>query len=187
MAEEDVTTNDEAQAAASEQESQRQFVLQRVYVKDLSFESPAAPNIFKQEWKPQMSVDLRTKSDAIGDDNYQVVLTLTITAKVNEETAYLVEVQQAGIFLIQGLEGEELRRVLAIVCANMLFPYARETLDVVVVKGTFPALMLAPVNFDALYKQAMQQAQAQAEAQAESGTESDSESESENPDEAAAS
>jgi preprotein translocase subunit SecB len=181
MAEEDGTTNEEAQAAGQEQESQRQFVLQRIFVKDMSFESPAAPDVFKQEWKPQMAVDLRTKSTSIGDDNYEVVLTLTITAKLNDETAYLVEVQQAGIFFIREIEGEELRRVLAIVCANMLFPYARETLDTVIVKGTFPALMLAPVNFEALYQQAMQQAQQQAEAQTEAG----SEAESEDPGEAA--
>ena len=175
MAEEDVTTNEEAQPAAQEQESQRQFVLQRIFVKDLSFESPSSPNVFKEEWKPQMAVDLRTKSSSIDDDNYEVILTLSVTAKLNDETAYLVEVQQAGIFFIRDIEGEELRRVLGIVCANMLFPYARETLDAVVIRGTYPALMLAPVNFEALYQQAMDQAQQQATAQAESETESESE------------
>jgi preprotein translocase subunit SecB len=185
MAEEDVTNNEEVQAAGQEQEPQRQFVLQRIFVKDLSFESPASPDVFKQEWKPQMAVDLRTKSSSIGDDNYEVVLTLTITAKLNDETAYLAEVQQAGIFFIREIEGEELRRVLAIVCANMLFPYARETLDTLVVKGTFPALMLAPVNFEALYQQAMQQAQQQAEGQAETDAETGTEAGSEDSGEAA--
>jgi preprotein translocase subunit SecB len=174
MAEEDVTTNDETQAAAQDQDSQPQFVMQRVFIRDLSFESPAAPGVFKQDWKPQMSVDLRTKSASIDGDNYEVVLTLTITAKLNDETAFLAEVQQAGIFFIRGIEGEELRRILAVVCPNMLFPYGRETLDTVVVKGTFPALMLAQVNFDALYQQAMQKAQQEAEAQTETTAEGES-------------
>ncbi len=143
--------------------TQQQFVMQRVYVKDMSFESPGAPAVFKQEWKPQMGIDLRTKSSSIDDDNYEVVLSLTVTAKLNDETAFLVEVQQAGIFLVRGMEGENLRRVLAILCPNMLFPYARETIDGIVTKGTFPALMLAQVNFDGLYQQALQQAQQNAE------------------------
>jgi preprotein translocase subunit SecB len=160
MAEEEVTGTEQAQAP------QQQFVLQRVYLKDLSFESPATPGVFKSEWKPQMNVDLNTKSSGLGGDDYEVVLTLTITAALENETAFLVEVQQAGIFLIQGIEGEDLRRVVATVCPNMLFPYAREVIDNIVTKATFPALMLAPVNFDALFVQAMQQAQAQAQAQA---------------------
>ena len=110
-----------------------------------------------------MGIDLRTQSNSLDDDNYEVVLTLTVTAKLEDETAYLVEVQQAGIFFIRGMEGEDLRRVLAILCPNMLFPYARETIDGIVTKGTFPALMLAQVNFDGLYQQARQRAQENAE------------------------
>jgi preprotein translocase subunit SecB len=178
MAEEDVNTNDETQAAAQDKDSQPQFVMQRVFIRDLSFESPTAPGVFKQEWKPQMSVDLRTKSASLDDDNYEVVLTITITAKLDDETAFLAEVQQAGIFFIRGIEGDERRRILAVVCPNMLFPYARETLDNIVVKGTFPALMLAQVNFDALYQQAMQQAQQEAEAKTEAGAETEAEEES---------
>jgi preprotein translocase subunit SecB len=168
MAKDDVekgTSEAEAENAAAEgqpaEAPQQQFVMQRVYVKDMSFESPQAPAVFKQEWKPQMAIDLRTKSTSIDEQNYEVVLTLTVTAKLDEETAYLVEVQQAGIFFVQGLEAEEVRRVLAILCPNMLFPYAREHIDGLVVKGTFPALMLAQVNFEALYQQAMEQAQQQ--------------------------
>ena len=149
---------DESGAGGQEQ-AQQQFVMQRVYLKDLSFESPATPGVFKQEWKPAMNVDLNTKSNLVSGNDYEVVLTITITAKVADETAYLIEVQQAGIFHIVGIEGDDLRRILATVCPNMLFPYARETIDGVVTKGTFPALMLAPVNFDALFQQAMQQAQ----------------------------
>ena len=150
-------------AAAAAGEAQQQFVLQRVYLKDLSFESPGTPGVFRKQYQPQVSVDLRTQSTGIENDNYEAVLTVTITAKLDDETAFLVEVQQAGIFLIRGIEGEELRRILAIYCPNVLFPYARETIDSTVVRGTFPALMLAQVNFEALYAQAMQQAQKQAE------------------------
>ena len=147
--------------------------MQRVYVKDLSFEAPMMPEVFKREWKPRMNVDLNTKSTSVGDDDYEVVLTLTITASLEEDTAFLVEVHQAGIFRIQGVDGENMRRVLATVCPNMLFPYARETIDNVVTKGTFPALMMAPVNFDALFAQAVQQAQAKAAEEAGGATESE--------------
>lgn len=150
-------------AAAAADEAQQQFVLQRVYLKDLSFESPSSPGVFRKQYQPQVNVDLRTQSNGIENDNFEVVLTITITAKVDDETAFLVEVQQAGIFLIRGIEGEELRRILAIFCPNMLFPYARETIDNIVTRGTFPALMLAQVNFEALYAQALQQAQQKAE------------------------
>ena len=172
MADEEVTGTEQAAQIPQGQDgqaAQQQFVLQRVYIKDLSFESPVAPGVFKQEWKPAMSVDLRSKSSVIDGDNYEVVLTITITAKLDEETAFLVEVQQAGIFFVRGIEGEELRRVLSIFCPNMLFPYARETIDSIVIRGTFPALMLAQVNFDALYQQALQQSQQQAEAAATAG------------------
>ena len=157
----------EEQAAAAGQQPQQQFAMQRIYSKDLSFESPATPGVFKKQWQPKINVDLNTKSDAIDDQgNYEVVLTITITANIEEETAFLVEVQQAGIFMIAGFEGEELRRILGTAAPNILFPYARENIDSVCVKGGFPPIMLAPVNFDALYQQALQQAQQNAQAQA---------------------
>ena len=154
-------------ASAADAPAQQQFALQRVYLKDLSFESPAAPGIFRQEYKPQVNVDLRTQSNNIGENTFEIVITITITAKVAEQTAFLIEVQQAGVFLVSGLEGEELRQILAIYCPNMLFPYARETIDSIATRGTFPALMLAQVNFEALYAQAVQQAQQKAAADAE--------------------
>ncbi|KAA1190384.1 protein-export chaperone SecB [Pseudohalioglobus sediminis] len=146
----------------ADEQVQQQFAMQRIYTKDISFESPATPNIFKKQWQPAVNVDLNTKSDKIDDSgNYEVVLSITITAKVEDETAFLVEVQQAGIFLITGIEGDDLRRVLGTAAPNILFPYARESIDTLCVKGGFPAIMLAPVNFDALYQQALAQAQAQ--------------------------
>ena len=136
---------------------EQQFATQRIYIKDLSFESPLSPAGFTKEWKPSISVDLNTKINKIDDNNVEVVLTITITAKQEEEAAFLVEVQQAGIFFIKGIEGPELGRVLGSVCPSILFPYAREAIDGIVVKGSFPALMMAPVNFDALYEQALAQ------------------------------
>lgn len=151
----------------AEEQVQQQFAMQRIYTKDISFESPGTPGIFKKQWQPAVNVDLNTKSDKIDDSgNFEVVLSITITAKVEEETAFLVEVQQAGIFLISGIEGEDLRRVLGTAAPNILFPYARESIDSLCVKGGFPPVMLAPVNFDALYQQALAQSQA---AQPEAG------------------
>ena len=152
---------------SEQQPPQQQFLMQRIYIKDLSFESPATPHLFKKQWQPQISVDLNTKGEAIDEQgNFEVVLTITITAKLEEETAFLIELQQAGIFAIIGFEGEQLRRMLATAAPNVLFPYARETIDSTCVKGGFPALMLAPVSFEALYQQTLQQVQIQADADA---------------------
>ena len=154
--------------AVKPEEQQQQFAMQRIYTKDLSFESPSTPDIFKKQWQPQVNVDLNTKSDKIDEEgNFEVVLTVTITAKVEDHTAFLIEVQQAGIFFIKGFEGENLRRLLGTAAPNILFPYARETIDTVCVKGAFPAVMLAPVNFEALYQQALTQAQSAAEGASE--------------------
>lgn len=142
--------------------AEQQFALQRVFVRDLSFEVPLGAQVFTKQWQPQVNVDLNTKSDRVADDLYEVVLTVTITAKLGQETAFLVEVQQAGLFLVKGVEGEQLRRVLMIMCPNILFPYARECIDSLTVRGSFPPIMLQPVNFEALYLQALQQAEQQA-------------------------
>lgn len=156
----------------ADEQVQQQFAMQRIYTKDVSFESPATPDIFKKQWQPAINVDLNTKSDKIDDSgNFEVVLSVTITAKVDDETAFLVEVQQGGIFLISGIEGDDLRRVLGTAAPNILFPYARETIDNLCVKGGFPPIMLAPVNFDALYQQALAQSAAQGgETEAEAAT-----------------
>jgi preprotein translocase subunit SecB len=140
---------------------EQQFALQRIFVKDLSYEVPMGAQVFTKQWQPQVQVDLNTRSDHITDDIYEAVLTITITAKLGNETAFLIELQQAGLFLVKGLEGEQLRRVLLIMCPNILFPYAREAIDSLSTRGSFPPLMLQPVNFEALYMQAMQQAEQQ--------------------------
>jgi len=147
------------QAANTQDQQGRQFAVQKIYTKDLSFESPAAPAVFRTQWQPQITVDVNTRSAAIDSEgNFEVVLALTITAKAGEETAFLIEVHQAGIFFVQGIDGEERRRLLGSAAPNMLFPYARETIDSVCVKGGFPALMIAPINFDAVYQRARSQA-----------------------------
>lgn len=142
--------------AASQPE--QQFALQRIYIKDSSFEAPLGAQAFTKQWRPQVNVELNTQSSSVVEDTFEVVLTITITAKLDDETAFLVEVQQAGLFLVKGLDNENLRRVLGIMCPTILFPYARETVDSMVLKGSFPPLMLQPVNFEALYMQAAQQA-----------------------------
>ena len=153
----------EEETVAAQEAQQQQFVTQRIYTKDMSFESPMTPNVFRQEWKPAVNVDLNNKSSRVDDQgNHEVVLTLTITATLEQQTAFLVEVQQAGIFFVSGLEEDAMRQLLATVAPTILFPYAREAIDNLVVKGGFPALMIAPVNFDALYRQAVAQQAAEA-------------------------
>lgn len=154
--------------AANNEAQKGQFGVQRIFVKDVSFESPNAPDIFRSQWKPQINLDLNTKSEKLGDDLYEVVLTLTVTAKNDEKTAFLAEVHQGGIFKIEGLEGAALHQTIGAFCPNLLFPYAREAIDNLVTKGSFPALMLSPVNFDAIYAQSVQRAQQQAQPQGES-------------------
>lgn len=136
-------------------QKQATFALQRIYIKDLSFESPNSPAIFQKEWKPQVNLDLNTRNQAISATQHEVVLSLTVTAKLEDKVAFIVEVQQAGVFQIEGLEPQQLAQTLGAFCPNILFPYAREAIDAAVLKGSFPALMLAPINFDALYADAL--------------------------------
>ena len=145
--------------AAAEEAQGPQFSLQRIYVRDLSFEAPKSPAIFRQEWTPSVGLDLNTRQKQLEGDFHEVVLTLSVTVKNGEEVAFSAEVQQPGIFLIQGLDEASMSHTLGAFCPNILFPYARETLDSLVTRGSFPALMLAPVNFDALYAQELQRMQ----------------------------
>ena len=143
--------------------AQPQFALQRIYVKDISFESPSAPDVFQQQWQPQINMDLNTASNKVSESQYEVVVSLSITAKVEEKVAFIVEIQQAGIFHITGIEGPQLAQTLGAFCPNVLFPYAREAVDSLVNKGSFPSLMLAPVNFDAIFAEAMKRKQEEAQ------------------------
>ena len=158
---------DQQNTAASEEETAPQFSLQRIYVRDLSFEAPKSPAIFRQQWEPSVGLDLNTRQKALEGDFHEVVLTLSVTVKIGEngEVAFIAEVQQAGIFLIKGLDAAAMSHTLGAFCPNILFPYARETIDSLVVRGSFPALMLAPVNFDALYAQELARMQESGEGQ----------------------
>ncbi|WP_019675763.1 protein-export chaperone SecB [Arsukibacterium perlucidum] len=154
----------QANGVANEQQAQGlQFAIQRIFVKDISFEAPNAPAIFRKEWKPEVKLDLDTRSEKVEDGVYQVTLSLTVTTMVGEETAFLCEVQQAGIFSIGELEENQLAHMLAAFCPNILFPYAREAVSSLVNRGTFPQLNLAPVNFDALFAQYLQKRQAESQ------------------------
>ena len=152
--------------AVAQEDVAPQFSLQRIFVKDLSFEAPKSPEIFREDWSPEVEMDLNTRQRALEGDFHEVVLTITVTVKTADEVAFIVEVQQAGIFLIQGLDEASKGHALGAFCPGLLFPYARETIDSLVVRGSFPALMLAPVNFDALYAQELERMQSNGEAQA---------------------
>lgn len=134
-----------------------QFALQRVYLKDASLETPEGASVFAQGWKPDVKLDLNTKTKQLDEAHYEVVITITVTIKNNDATALLIELQQAGIFLITGLDDQQLGHTLGAFCPSILFPYAREAVDNFTTRAGFPPLMLAPVNFDALYAQRLQQ------------------------------
>ncbi|APC14037.1 MULTISPECIES: protein-export chaperone SecB [Providencia] len=139
--------------------SEMVFQIQRIYAKDVSFEAPNAPHIFQQEWQPEIKLDLDTSSNQLSEGVYEVVLRVTTTATLGEETAFLCEVQQAGVFSIEGIDGTQMAHCLGAYCPNILFPYAREAITSLVGRGTFPQLNLAPVNFDALFMNYLQQQQ----------------------------
>lgn len=134
-----------------------QFALQRIYTKDVSFETPNSPAIFHETWEPTINVDLNSASKALQEGLYEVVLSVTVTTKIGDKTAYLAEVQQAGIFVFNGFNEEDMGGMLNSYCPNMLFPFAREVISDLVSKGSFPQMLLNPINFDALYAQYLQQ------------------------------
>lgn len=136
-----------------QQEQDVIFQIQRVYVKDISFEAPNLPHIFQQEWEPNLNFDLSTEAKELGDDLYEVTLNISVetTLEKSGDVAFICEVKQAGIFAISGLEDMQMAHCLTSQCPNILFPYARELVASLVNRGTFPPLNLSPVNFDALF------------------------------------
>ncbi len=151
--------------AASTEEQQPQFMIQKIYTKDLSFETPNSPSIFREEWKPELDLQLSNEYNKMEDNNHEVTLILTVTAKLGEKTAFLIEVKQAGIFTMIGHPDEQMGPLVGSYCPNILFPFAREVVSDLVQKGGFPQIVLAPVNFDALYMSQMQRAQQAAQEQ----------------------
>ena len=128
-----------------------EFSILRIYVKDVSFETPNSPEVFTQEFKPDINLQLNTAIKMIEEGLHEVVLNITVTAKQGEKTGFLVEVQQAGLFTVKGFDEAQKGAMLGAYCPNTLFPYAREAVSELVTKGGFPPLLLAPVNFDAMY------------------------------------
>lgn len=153
-------------ANQEQQAPETQFMIQRIYVKDLSFETKNTPAVFQQRWEPELSLDLNTQHTKLEENVYEVSLTVTATVKNQDTTAFLAEIQQAGIFTIQGAIPEQLDHLLGSFCPSILFPYAREAITSEVIRGSFPQLILAPINFDALYMQQVEERQ-KAEAQKE--------------------
>jgi preprotein translocase subunit SecB len=151
---------------SEQQQVPQHFEIQKVYLKDVSLEAPNSPTIFTEQWQPQTEVRLETGATPLTEDLFDVVLTLTVTAKLGERTAYLAEVQQAGLFTLRGFDDSQMGHMLHAFCPNILFPFAREELASLIGKGGFPALLLNPINFDGLYMQRLQQQQAQAAAAA---------------------
>ena len=153
---------DNDQAAAQGEGEKKGIQPQKIYLKDVSFESPNSPGIFTLDWKPDVDIEIDSKSAVLADNLHEVVMTLTVTVKVGESTAFLAEVHQAGIFVMRGLDPEELQRAQHVFCMRMLYPYASAALTEMVTKGGFPQLLLAPVNFEGLYAQRQQAAAASA-------------------------
>jgi len=135
----------------------KQLLLQKIYIKDLSFESPRAPEVFKQSAAPQTQLNIRSNARDIGENNHEITLTLTIEAKDQENTLFLIELVQAGVFLITGYTDEEKHMLTGSYCPGSLYPFAREAIADVVTRGGFPQLLLQPINFDALYAQAIRE------------------------------
>ena len=134
------------------------FAIEKIYVRDLSLEIPNAPNIFLERDTPEINMQLGSKNQTIDEGLYEVLLTVTVTAKINDKIMFLVEVQQAGIFRIRNVSDEEIGPVLGIGCPNILFPYLREVVSDVVTRAGFPAVSLSPVNFEAIYQQKIAEA-----------------------------
>ncbi|MCE1241476.1 MAG: protein-export chaperone SecB [Azonexaceae bacterium] len=140
-------------------EQQPVFGIEKLYVKDLSVEVPNAPEIFLEQEAPQVSIQLNTTGRGVGENVYEVVLTVTVTANIGDKTVFLVEVGQAGIFRVQNVPQEQMEPLMAIACPNVLFPYAREAVSDAVVRAGFQPIVLQPVNFEGMYMQRLQEQQ----------------------------
>jgi preprotein translocase subunit SecB len=135
---------------------------QKIYLKDASFESPHSPEIFTQGWKPNLEVEIDSHAHRVADDTYDVVMKITATASLDGTTAFVAEVQQAGIFLLRGFEPEKLQQLQNVFCLRTLYPYASAAIADLVTRGGFPSLMLVPMNFAAIYEQRLEQKRSEA-------------------------
>ena len=142
---------------APDDNTSAQFQIQKLYAKDVSFEVPNAPQVFQEEGQADIKLSLAQRVEELGDNQFEIVLTVTVTASVGEKTAYLAEVAQAGIFLVAGFNEQSAHAVMNTMCPNTLFPYARQLISTLVAEGGFPPLVLQPVNFEQMYAQRMQE------------------------------
>jgi preprotein translocase subunit SecB len=156
--------SEENPQAGANQAPQQQFGIQKIYLKDCSYETADVPAVFLKKWEPEIDVQIGSNASHYSDDNYGVVLSVTVTAKLEDKTAFLVEVQQAGIFGIKGFGDKEMGYMLGSFCPNILFPFAREALASLVSKGGFRDLYLNPVNFDVLYAERVAKMEAESAA-----------------------
>jgi len=138
--------------------AEKQLSIVKIYLKDFSFESPQSPKVFRaDEWKPKTSLNLRSTHTPVDGDFHEVILTISVEAKDDDKTLFLVELHQAGLFEVTGHTPEEAGMLFGSFCPNILFPYARESIAAIIQKGGFPEFILQPINFDALYMQTLQQ------------------------------
>lgn len=155
---------------AEQQAAEKQISIQKIYLKDFSFESPNSPTVFMSgDWTPKTNLNLRSSHTPGQNDQSEVVLTITVEAKHEDKTLFLIELHQAGLFQISGYDEDEFDVVVGSFCPNILFPYARESISAIITKGGFPEFVLQPINFDALYAQSKQQREAEAGGAASSG------------------
>ena len=147
---------------AEKQKTENQITIQKIYLKDFSFESPNTPSVFTSgKWTPNTNLNLRSSHTPCGDDHSEVVLTITVEAKHEDKTLFLVELHQAGLFHISGYDEKEFGVIVGSFCPNILFPYARESISAAISKGGFPEFVLQPINFDSLYAQSLAQGEAE--------------------------
>jgi preprotein translocase subunit SecB len=147
---------------SEEQQVQRQFLVQRIYTKDISFEAPNTPQLFQENWSPEINVGLGSEVNKVNEELLELVLKVSVEAKHEDKTVFLVEIQQAGLFAIQGFNEQEADALMGVAAPNVLFPYAREVVSDLVTRGSFPQFVLQPVNFEAIYAQQRQAKAAQA-------------------------
>ena len=148
--------------AANETANGPMLSAQTVYLKDCSYEAPKGPRI-DGNWSPQISLDINTTANVVAPELHEVVITVTVGAKQGEATAFLVEVKQAGLFVMRGLSQDDLRRAIGTICPSVLFPYARVAVSQLVTQGGFPNFVLPPVDFDQMYARGIAQQQAKAQ------------------------
>ena len=137
------------------------FSVEKIYVKDVSFEAPGAPQVFTDQGQPALEMNLNQRVQQVADNLFEVELSVTLTCKLPEKTVYLVEVQQAGLFGLGGFDAQTLDAMLGVHCPNILYPYARQTVSDLITAGGFPPFLLQPINFEALYAEGLRQRAAQ--------------------------